>query len=374
LAGYQDYLVGLKEGIKAAERQFSLTNVVKLRGPAGLFKDEKKHKFCWGVLQDCNKNVEKCPIDIITFHRKGDGNDAQEILNGSLNLLEEFSTKFPNLKNFKYSNTEADPIKKWSEPRDFQADTRYAAVLIETVFEHWQAIYDGRMKNLDSISHDNSFLNFYPNFFTQRTLLARFQMNNTTPKHIQFVQKPVFSALGLIANLASHAAKVNTMKDISFVITANNNSERFYACICLWSHVDIRKFSNKSKTFDIEIKNLHRNESFNDVELFYFVEGIDNKRTNPWMIFKQQKSPPFPNFQLFEEMRIAHNPMIFEQPAKVVDGKIVLNLQLTQPFVISVRICSKNVQTPKRVKNLRLKKINSEEIIIFWSDSFYHSR
>lgn len=366
---------GTKEGIKAAERQYSLENVVKLRGPAGLFKNEEKHKFCWGVLEKCNENVKKCPIDVITFHRKGDGNEAQEILNYSLDLLNEFSSKFPNLKNFKYSNTEADPIKKWSEPRDFQTDSRYAAILVETVLEHWQAIYDGRMKNLDSISHDNAFLNFNPNFFKQRTLLARFQMNNTTPRHIQFVQKPVFSALGLMSNLASHAGKVNTLKDenISFVISVNNKAEQFYSCILLWSHVDVRTFENKSKTFEIAIKNLHRNESFSD-ELFYFVEGIDNKRTNPWAIFKGHKSSPFPDFAVFEAMRNVQNPMILEQPAKVFDGKILLNLKLMPPFVVAVRVCSKNVKATRRVENLRLRKINSEEILIFWSDSFYRSR
>jgi L-iduronidase len=196
-------VAGIKEGIRAAERQYSLENAIKLRGPAGLFKDKQKHKFCWGLLDTCNEDLAKCPIDVITFHRKGDGNNAREILDGSLDLLDEFSRDFPNLKDMKYSNSEADPIKKWLEPRDFQGDTRYAAVLVETVFEHWKAIYNGRMKNLDSISHDNAFLNFHPNFFTQRTLLARFQMNNTTPKHIQFVQKPVFNALGMMGNLGA---------------------------------------------------------------------------------------------------------------------------------------------------------------------------
>lgn len=335
-----------------------------------MFKDKTKHKLCWGILQNCNENPEKCPIDIITFHRKGDGNDAQEILNGSLDLLDEFSRDFPNLKSLKYSNTEADPIKKWSEPRDFQADTRYAAVLVETVFEHWQEIYNGRMKNLDSISHDNSFLNFHPSFFTQRTLLARFQMNNTTPKHIQFIQKPVFSAIGLMGNLGPRAGKVNKLKgeNISYVVSTNNNPERLYSCMLLWSHVNLKSFTNKSKTFEIEIKNVDGDE------LFYFVEGVDNKKTNPWGVWKSQGSPDFPDSNVFEAMRQAQNPMILEQPAKVYDGKIILNLQMMPPFVIAVRICSRNVKAPKKVENLRLRKVNSEEILLIWSDSFYKSR
>lgn len=370
LTGYDDYITGISEGIKAAERQFSLNQTLKLSGPAGLFKDEKKHPFCWGVLQKCNSNPDKCPIDVITFHRKGNGNDAEEILNGSIDLLKVFARKFPNLATFKYSNTEADPIKKWSEPRDFQADSRYAAILVETVLEHWQAMLDGRMRNLDSISHDNSFLNFYPNFFTQRTLLARFQMNNTKPKHVQFIQKPVFSALGLLTNLADYAGEVKVVSNtnLSYIITTNNNSAQFYSCILLWSRVNLKTFKNKSKTFEIEITKVPGKE------LLYFVEGIDNKRTNPSLVHQSYENPKFPDFKVFELMRQAQNPKILEQPAKVFDGKIILNLQLMQPLVVAVRICSKTVANPKRVTNLRLRQINSEEIILFWSDTFYHER
>ncbi|CRL01954.1 CLUMA_CG015068, isoform A [Clunio marinus] len=368
-----DYMKGISEGIKAVERQFSLNNTLKLRGPAGLFKDERKHKFCWGVLENCNKFPVKCPIDIITFHRKGNGNTADEVLNESLDLIEDFKKRFKNLTTLKYSNTEADPIKKWSEPRDFQSDSRYAVILTEIIFSHWQALYDGRMKNLESISHDNSFLNFYPNFFTQRTLLARFQMNNTTPKHVQFIQKPVFGVLGLIANLATHAGRVHTLNDknISYLVTLNNRSESFYSCIVIWSHVNLKVFSNKSKTFDITIQNIIIGNSIN---LFYIGEGIDNRKTNPSAIFDRNSKPPFPDFSVFEEMRAAQDPTILVNPTKVVDGKIILNLRLMRPFVVVIRICDKNVTKPKKVFNLRLRRINSEEIVLFWSDSFYKER
>jgi L-iduronidase len=345
-----------------------------LRGPAGLFKDEEKHPLCWSTLENCNANPRKCPIDIITFHRKGNGNAAEEILNGSLDLLNEFAQKYPNLTGFKYSNSEADPIKKWSEPRDFQADTRYGAVLVETVLGHWQAIYDGRMHGLESISHDNSFLNFHPNYFTQRTLIARFQMNNTTPKHSQFVQKPVFSALGLLSNLANLAGKVSVVADkqLSYVITTNDTPGKFYSCVLLWSHVNLNTFTNKTQTFEININNVSsRNAS---ESLFYFVEGLDNKRTNPWAVHRGHKSPAFPDFNVLEQMRAAQNPIVLSQPAKVNDGKIILNLSLMPPIVVSIRICGENVPTARKVRNLRLRKINSEEILLFWSDSLYREK
>lgn len=343
---------------------------MKLRGPAGLFKDTQRHPFCWGVLESCNNNTKSCPIDIISFHRKGNGNEASEIVQGSLELIKEFSSKFPKLSHLKLSNTEADPIKTWSQPREFQADTRYAAMLVETVLQHWQGIYDGRLENLESISHDNAFLNFYPHVFNQRTLLARFQMNNTIPKHVQYIQKPVFSALGLTSYLGEYATEMNTINNVSYVVSGNKNqSPQFFSCILLASHVNLNTFSNKSKNYEINIDNLPKR-----TDLAYFVEGIDNKRT-PSRIYEAFNKPPYPEYRVFDKMRRTQNPMIIEQPTRVVDGRIFINTQLMAPFVIAVRVCSKSVNTPKRaLYNLRVRKINAREIILFWSDKRYRKR
>lgn len=94
---------GLNSGLRAAERQFALEKVLKLHGPAGLFKDKKKHPFCWGVLEECNSNPDQCPIDVITFHRKGNGGKAEEIVRGSQELIDEVFNDFKNLTSFRYS-------------------------------------------------------------------------------------------------------------------------------------------------------------------------------------------------------------------------------------------------------------------------------
>ena len=362
---------GCNSGLRAAERQFSLDKVLKLHGPAGLFKDRKKHPFCWGVLEECNLNAEKCPIDVITFHRKGDGGKAEQIVRGSQELINEVFGEFKNLTRLQYSNTEADPIKKWSEPRAFQTDVRYAAILTETVMQHWQAIFNGSMGNLESISHDNSFLNYYPNVFTQRTLLARFQMNNTTPKHLQFVQKPVYSAFGLLGNFGEYAGEMKEYfkENISVVVSTNGGEGSFYSCIIITSHIDAENFTGSTEILEFIISNLPQSES-----LSYFVEAIDNKRTNPSLVYENSGSKSFPDVNDFKAMRAEGNPVILEQPNKVADGKILFNSQLDLPFVISIRICSHKIKRPKKITNLRLRIVNEQEILLFWSDSFYKKR
>lgn len=369
LTDYQDYISGIRAGLNRVSHDFSLKKKLKLRGPAGLFRDNNKHKFCWNVLENCNANVSSCPVDIITFHRKGNGNEANEIIDGSLELLQALTLKFPNLSEMKFSNTEADPIKTWSEPRDFQADARYASILVETVFQHWSAMYDGRMSNLDSISHDNSFMNYYPNIFTQRTLLARMQINNTLPAHVQFVRKPVLTALGMLANLGQFSASPQSFENFSYIFSINNDTKRFFSCIIIASHVDNRVYANKTRNYEFEIKNLSTRQ-----DLLYLVEVIDNKRTNPSRVFEMLNRPKYPDFNDLKIMRNVQGPIYIEEPSKVVDGKIFFNVQLMEPFVISIRICSINSAIPKRVRKLRIRKINSEEIVLFWSDSFYKER
>lgn len=101
---YFKYLNSLKFGLSAASRNpYNSTNL-SLSGPAGLFKNAEHHPLCWGALEKCNKNISKCPFDILTFHRKGENGGASQIYFGGKQLLADIFKKFPNLKNISISN------------------------------------------------------------------------------------------------------------------------------------------------------------------------------------------------------------------------------------------------------------------------------
>lgn len=55
--------------------------------------------------------------------------------------------------------------------------------------------------NYTLLSNDNAFLSYHPFPFTQRTLTARFQVNNTQPPHVQLIRKPILTAMSLLALL-----------------------------------------------------------------------------------------------------------------------------------------------------------------------------
>lgn len=342
-----------------------------LSGPAGLFKNEDKHEFCWGLLEMCDENPRNCPIDEITFHSKGlYGRKASEILDGGKKLIQNVMWKYPMLGGMRYSNTEADPIKKWSEARPFQSDIRYAVTLSSTVLQHWKAIFEGDLADLKSISHDNSFLSYHPFEFDQRTLLARFQMNLTKPRSVQFVQKPVFAALGLLAGMGDVSSNMMEIEklNLSFVVT-KGPGKSFYSNIIVTSVVDNQDYEEKLHNFNMTIENIPI-----QADLYYFVEGIDAK-TNPKKAYEYFSKPDYPNSTVFHAMRSVSNPRVFSNPQKVVNGKIDLEISLLSPYLFSIRICGKPKKSYKmRVGKVRLRKVDEENVIVYWRDDFRGNR
>ena len=67
--------------------------------------------------------------------------------------------------------------------------------------------------NYTLLSNDNAFLSYHPHPFTQRTLTARFQVNNTQPPHVQLIRKPVLTAMGLLALLGDAPGLYQEMYD-----------------------------------------------------------------------------------------------------------------------------------------------------------------
>ncbi len=360
--------MGLEKGLRASERLHNITKTFKLRGPAGLFKGHN-HMFCWGILEACDENPRNCPIDVITFHAKGQGRKAEEIVEGGIELVEKIMERFPMLGGMKYSNTEADPIKRWSEARDFQSDIRYATVLTATVLQHWRAIFERDLADLDSISHDNSFLSYHPFEFEQRTLLARFQMNLTNPRSVQFVQKPVYAALGILGNLGDIASNTVDFEqlNVSMIISRGFGMPTYYA-IVLTSVIDLENYTEAPVNLTLKFTNLKpkKNET-----LRLLVEAID-ARTNPLKAYQYYQRPPYPNSTVFEAMRSVQDPIILrssEIPENVQELSFNVSVQL--PFVALVRICGDSGINPGQIKNIRLRKVDDVNLLVFWTDHSY---
>lgn len=343
-----------------ASEPYNMT--LKLHGPAGLFKQFDKHELCWGMLHRCNTNIYECPIDVITYHRKG-VNSANDILENTHKLIESISKMYPKLSHLPYANTEADPSTGWSRPVDAHADVRYANTLISIVLQHWNALWREDLSRFDSLSHDNAFLSYHPYEFQQRTLLARFRMNETAPITTEFIQKPVYAALGLLGQLASQATKVFSSRNMSYVISLGER----YAAVLLISN------SAAPVTTPVRLK-LNIGEfvgSAPNTTIFsYIVEHLQPNRTDPFAVWKKHGWPPYPNETTLTAMYDAQGPHILKNPQRIPNARptIFVNAKLTAPWVALVRICSSTMPRPPRVENVRIRSISASKILLTWAD------
>ncbi|XP_052853276.1 alpha-L-iduronidase [Drosophila gunungcola] len=374
---YLDYVQAVRRGLSKAgnpdtqDGKHQLPMYRSLRGPAGLFKDPNNHPLCWKLLEHCSQRVVYCPIDVLTFHRKGVEGTATEIVNGSLSLMAKIYEEYPNLKLLPVANDEADPVAGWETPREFQADVRYGITLMSTVMQYWHAkLAAGPLGSLESISHDNAFLSYHPHEFTQRTLLAHFQMNETNPPHSQFIQKPVYAALGMLAKLGSRAAdlevvNMDTKHSVGVLRTVSGGvggPGQYMATIFLSPEEagpKITAFHHKY-TLNMSIAN----------ESAFITELLVPQVTDPYHVWQQAGSPAYPNATLREAMRRAQTPRLYKTgPIWQYNSELVINsASIPLPWVALLRVCSASWPKLRRPQQLSIVEVTHREVFISWME------
>ncbi|KNC34133.1 hypothetical protein FF38_08306 [Lucilia cuprina] len=369
---YLTYIQSLHFGLKIAGTRPVDSLHIPLRGPAGLFKTRSQHLLCWSVLEFCNEYLESCPIETLTYHRKGSGENASVVLHNSKLLLKRIYEKYPNLQKLPISNDESDPISGWSTPRNFQADVRYAVTIVNIILEHWEAkLTHTLFSKLETISHDNAFLSYHPYEFSQRTLLAHFRMNNTNPPHSQFIQKPVYAALGLmsrLANMASDVLPIKTINDNSINVLKTIDSD-IHPLYYSWIIIPTPDPTDDEKIYGIrEYIILPQIQVCNNEIYAFIIEYIDQGHTNPFNIWLNSNSPPYPNATIREMMRRQQTP-------KILKTGILTNTTLTVdlskfkfPWLMLLRTCSILKPRLKCPQNLILTPVTDNEVLLTWQE------
>ncbi|XP_017077613.2 alpha-L-iduronidase [Drosophila eugracilis] len=374
---YLDYVQAVRRGLSKAgnldnpDGKLQLPMYRSLRGPAGLFKDLSNHPLCWNLLKLCSQRVVYCPIDVLTFHRKGIEGTATEIVNGSLSLMAKIYEEYPSLKQLPVANDEADPVAGWSTPREFQADVRYAVTLMSMVMQFWHAkLAASPLSKLESISHDNAFLSYHPHEFTQRTLLAHFRMNETQSPHSQLIQKPVYAALGMLAKLGNRAADVelvnmDTKHSVEVLRTVSNGvggPGQYMATIFLSPEEAGPKMTafHHKYTLNMSIAN----------ESAFITELLVPQTTDPYYVWQQEGSPAYPNATLREAMRKAQTPRLYKTgPIWQYNSELVINsASIPLPWAMLLRVCSASWPKLRRPQQLSIAEVTHREVFISWME------
>lgn len=243
---------------------------------------------------------------------------------------------------------------------------RYAVAVVEIILDHWKAhLCFKEFRNFESLSHDNAFLSYHPYEFSQRTLLAHFRMNNSNPVHSQFIQKPVYAALGLLGNLGQLSMDVETLtKGIRLLKTTSTKSDALYISwliVCTQEKkVHGRSRFNTSINFKV-LENKKSSENF-----AFIIEVLEFGRTDPVFVWRKYGSPPYPNATVRRAMRFTQSPKLLASEI-IFTNHLKVNFRLQHPWLCLLRICrSKLDLNPTAPRRVKISKINSNEVLITW--------
>lgn len=176
------------------------------------------------------------------------------------------------------------------------SNVRYAVTLINIVLLHWNAKYNNILPALDSISHDNGFISYHPHEFYQRTLLALFQLNNTNPIEIHFIEKPVYAAIGMLGNLGAFAGDLNNNSKIGSMSLWSVSHPREALFLCGIIASESKSVSHRLEAIDLRVSVNVSNYKFNESERYVsLIEYLDGNVTDPVSIWESLGKPSYPN-------------------------------------------------------------------------------
>lgn len=176
------------------------------------------------------------------------------------------------------------------------SDVTYAVTLVKTVFLHWSAKYENILPTLDSISNDNGFISYHPYEFYQRTLLALFQLNQTHPVEIHFIEKPVYAAIGMLVNLGAFAGPVINESETGSISlwTVSHPLKSLFVCGIVVSETKLRNRVLESIDFNIAI-DVSDYKHVDGERYMSLIEYLEGNITDPVYVWKSYGEPPYPN-------------------------------------------------------------------------------
>uniref|UniRef100_A0AAQ4R4X6 Alpha-L-iduronidase n=1 Tax=Gasterosteus aculeatus aculeatus TaxID=481459 RepID=A0AAQ4R4X6_GASAC len=381
IQGFLNYYDACSEGLRAADP------LLRFGGPGDSCHSAPHSPYCWAMLQHCYNGTNYFTgetgvrIDYIALHKKG-GGYSLPILQQEIETVGEIAQRFPRFRSLPVYNDEADPLVGWSRPQEWRADVTYAAMVVKVIHQHQDLLLADPNSNINYtlLSNDNAFLSYHPHPFTQRTLAARFQVNNTEPPHVQLIRKPVLTVMGLLALLGetqilaqvlspagSNNGTVGVLASIHEPVTPGG-SDSWQAAVLIYNSDD-NSTSTSTDDVTISLKGLAAQTG-----LVYIMYYIDNNVTNPHQLWQSMGSPDYPTAEQFRRLRAVQDARV-EGPREVpAADTLTLKAKLPVPSVLLVHVCVLPKAWPEQIDGLHFIKITKGHVLIVWSDRRLNSK
>uniref|UniRef100_A0A8C1FJW1 Alpha-L-iduronidase n=2 Tax=Cyprinus carpio TaxID=7962 RepID=A0A8C1FJW1_CYPCA len=343
IQGFLNYYDACSEGLRAA------SPLLKFGGPGDSCHSLPHSPYCWEMLQHCYNGTNYFTgetgvrLDYIALHKKG-GGSSLPILQEEVATVREIQQRFPQFRSVPIYNDEADPLVGWNKPLPWRADVTYAAMVVKVISQHQNLLIADQNStvNYTLLSNDNAFLSYHPHPFTQRTLTARFQINNTNPPHVQLLRKPVLTVMGLLALLGETQVQAEVLTDGSEV----NSSVGALATV----HVPQVPYTA---------------DSWQTTVLLYNSRDNQTSSTNRICLYLH---PDYPTAQQFTQLRNQEDPQTDGPLPVPSDGSLTLKAALPVPSVLLVHVCAQSKEVPDQVNGVRFITITKGQVLIIWKD------
>ncbi|XP_031599524.1 alpha-L-iduronidase isoform X1 [Oreochromis aureus] len=381
IQGFLNYYDACSEGLRTA------STFLKFGGPGDSCHPPPHSPYCWAMLQHCYNGTNYFTgetgvrLDYIALHKKG-GGYSFPILQQEIQTVGEIQERFPKFRSLPVYNDEADPLVGWSRPQEWRADVTYAAMVVKVINQHQDVLMANPNStiNYTLLSNDNAFLSYHPHPFTQRTLTARFQVNNTQPPHVQLIRKPVLTVMGLLALLGetqllaqvvnssgSHNGTLGVLAS-SHKPVMPGGSDSWQAAVLVYNSED-NSTSTITDDVTVSLKGLPAQNG-----LMYVTYYLDNNVTNPYQLWQNMGSPDYPTAEQFRRLRSVEGPHT-DGPWDVPAGdSLILKAKLPVPSVLLIHVCARPKGVPDQVNGLRFIRITKGQVLIIWSDHCVNSK
>uniref|UniRef100_A0AAQ5XU23 Alpha-L-iduronidase n=1 Tax=Amphiprion ocellaris TaxID=80972 RepID=A0AAQ5XU23_AMPOC len=373
IQGFLNYYDACSEGLRSAN------SLLRFGGPGDSCHTPPHSPYCWAMLQHCYNGTNYFTgetgvrIDYIALHKKG-GGYSLPILQQEIQTVEEIQEHFPRFRSLPVYNDEADPLVGWSRPQEWRADVTYAAMVVKVINQHQDLLLvdPNSTINYTLLSNDNAFLSYHPHPFTQRTLTARFQVNNTQPPHVQLIRKPVLTVMGLLALLGEKQVRAQVLNSAGNhnstvgvlasshkpAIPGGSDSWQAAVLVC---NSDDNSTSTNADDVTVSVTGLPAQEG-----LVYVTYYMDNNVTNPYQMWQNMGSPDYPTVEQFRRLRSGQDAHT-DGPWKVPAGDtLTLKAKLPVPSVFLIHVCAQPKAVPDQVSSNNLGELNKNKKVIVY--------
>ncbi|XP_046549728.1 alpha-L-iduronidase-like [Haliotis rubra] len=382
--GYLNYYDACSEGLKAASQSLIFG------GPGGGCDDNNEtDTYDDALFKHVTSGINYFTgetgirLDYISMHRKG-RYVAENIVNAELDIHSYLRQKYPSLVNTPFYNDESDPLGGWNKDQKWRANSGYAAIAAKIIGQHENLFRANASSDLKYtlLSNDNGFLSYYPHQFTQRTLLARFQMNNTKTPYVTFIPKPIYATMAAMSFLGDKlvhleaktmsGGPVSNMSHYGGFATLHEpeddkSSDCWQSAFFVYNSCDIGHGEDWG-LLDLTW-NIRPPPDNEDLRLMMY--GVSPLTVDPYGVWTGLfNSTDFPTLDQFRRLRQEGNvvPMNAYVPRNATTVLLPPGFQILTDTVVVLHLCGKSKHPPEQVTGVRFIEITAGQVQVVWSD------